>query len=124
MLLEWVQFQLHNINSYFSVRLELLGHGESKVSSVTPLRLHPDRPAALLDDSFANRQTHPGTRKVPPVQALEDTENLVVITGLDSSAVVADRESNALLGFTAITWIWSVLGPRNLTALAISSRNK
>ncbi len=57
-----------------------------------PCRLDPRLAAVDLDDPLDQRQADPGALRRLRVEALEETENLVVVLRIDPAPVVADVE--------------------------------
>src|SRR5579875_2103346 len=70
-----------------------VGNAEEEISSASRLRFHPNASAVPLDDSFADSQPHSGAGVFAVrMQALEDSEDGLLISGRHADAVVPDVE--------------------------------
>jgi hypothetical protein len=55
-------------------------------------RFHPDLAAATFDDFLAEGQSYAGSRDVPPMQSLQDSEYPLKVLGINADSIVANRE--------------------------------
>jgi len=60
----------------------------------TGLGFDPDAATMLLDDFLAGRESNAGTFDIFAMQAFKDSEDVCLMFGSDSLAIVADRELN------------------------------
>jgi hypothetical protein len=56
--------------------------------ALSGLRFHPDPPAVSFDSALTDGEPYPRAGNLPAVEPLECRENLLVILGIDSNAVV------------------------------------
>src|ERR1700722_4459921 len=82
-----------------------------KCGAVPQFRFHPDSSAALLDNSFANRQTNAGAGELAAMQPLEDAKDLLMIPLVDADTVVSNGELNRIAGVGGRNMDLGGLGP-------------
>ncbi len=74
----------------------LLSQGEAESGPLAGFRFHPDAAPVHLDDALDQGQTDARPFRVG-AQALEKTENLLMVSGIDADAVVPNEEDRLFL---------------------------
>jgi hypothetical protein len=65
------------------------------------LRLYPDTPAVALNGALADGKANSRTGHFSPMQALEHTENCLVVSRIDPDAVVSHTEEPGVFRVTS-----------------------